>query len=208
MELMHRGLNQAGVDIATAWAAPSVEPHDAVLMTGLYETHARWKLDIVVGEWRHVNPPAQAPTQGAAPRGQGPQTSDPVWVEIAVLEARLAQLRGYSVPQLSLGELQRVVNMQLHYAWQRQLVETLVFFLRSQAPQQGYGQSEVAAALADGTWAALWPTLGIKEGEFPARQQTPQAAKAGLPGACFKCGVHGHWARECNNQHSQSQSSR
>ena len=97
-----------------------------------------------------------------------------------------------------------MANTQLHYAWQRQLVETLVIFLRSKAPQQGYGQSEVATALADGTWAALWPTLGIKEGEFPARQQTPQAAKAGPPAAEFKCGLHGHWGGECNMQQSQS----
>ena len=207
VELMHRALDQAGVDVATAWAAPSVEPHEALLMMGLYETHARWKLDVVAGEWRHVSPPAQAPAQGAAPAAQGPQSADPVRTEIAALEARLAQLRGPSVPQLSLSELQRIANVQLRYAWQRQLVETLVIFLRSEAPQQGYGQSEVATALADGTWAALWPTLGIQEGEFPARQQTPPAAKAGPPGACFKCGLHGHWARECNNQQSQSQSS-
>ena len=206
VELMHRGLDWAGVDVATAWAAPSVEPHEALLMMGLYEAHARWKLDVVAGEWRHVSPPAQAPTQGAAPPAQGPQSTDPVRAEIAALEARLAQLRGPSVPQLSLGELQRIANVQLRYAWQRQLVETLVIFLRSEAPQQGYGQSEVATALADGTWAALWPTLGIQEGEFPARQQTPQAAKAGPPGACFKCGLHGHWARDCNNQQSHSQS--
>ena len=134
VELMHRGLDQAGVDVATAWAAPSVEPHEALLMMGLYETHARWKLDVVAGEWRHVNPPAQAPTQGAAPPAQGPQSTDPVQAEIAVLEARLAQLRGPSVPQLPLGELQRVANVQLCYAWQRQLVETLVIFLRSEAP--------------------------------------------------------------------------
>ena len=50
VELMHRGLDQAGVDVATAWAAPSVEPHEALLMMGLYETHARWKLDVVAGE--------------------------------------------------------------------------------------------------------------------------------------------------------------
>ena len=162
VELMHRGLDQAGVDVATAWAAPSVEPHEALLMMGIYESHARRKLDVMVGEWRHMNPLAQAPPQGAAPRGQGLQTTDPVRAKIAVLEARLAQLRGPSIPQLSLGELQRVANVQLHYAWQRQLVETLVIFLRSEAPQQGYGQSEVATALADGTWAALWPTLGIQ----------------------------------------------
>ena len=72
VELMHRGLDQAGVDFATAWAAPSVEPHEALLMMGLYETHARWKLDAVAGEWRHMSLPAQAPAQGAAPPAQSP----------------------------------------------------------------------------------------------------------------------------------------
>ena len=62
VELMHRGLEQ-GVDVATARAAPSVEPHEALLMMGLYESHARWKLDVVAGEWRHMNPPAQAAPQ-------------------------------------------------------------------------------------------------------------------------------------------------
>ena len=119
---------------------------------------------MVAGEWRHINPPAQASPQGAAPRGPDPQATDRIRAEIDVLEARLSQLRGPLTPPLLLGELQRVANTQLHYAWQRQLVETLVIFLRTEAPQQGYGQSEVATVLADGTWAALWPTLGIKEG--------------------------------------------
>ena len=69
VELMHRGMDWAGVDVATAWAAPSVEPHEAILIMGFYESHARWKLDVVAGEWRHMNPPAQGPPQGAAPRG-------------------------------------------------------------------------------------------------------------------------------------------
>ena len=43
----------------------------------------------------------------------------------------------------------------------RQLVETAVIFVRTGAPQHGYGQSEVATVLADGTWVALWPTLGL-----------------------------------------------
>ena len=151
------------------------------------------------------------PPQGTAPRGPAPAASDQIRAEIAVLEARLSPLMGPLTPPLSLGELQRVANTQLHYAWQRQLVETLMIFLRAEAPQQGYGQPEVATALTDGTWAALWPTLRMKEGEFPARQQTPQAAKAAPPGACFKCGLHGHWVRECNmqlfqpSQQSQSQ---
>ena len=38
---MHRGLDQAGVNVATAWAAPSAEPHEALLMMALYENHAR-----------------------------------------------------------------------------------------------------------------------------------------------------------------------
>ena len=67
-----------------------------------------------------------------------------------------------------------------------------MIFLRTEAPQHSCGQSEVASELADGTCVALWPTLGMKEGEFPARHQTPQATKAGPLGACFKCGLHGH----------------
>ena len=42
VEVMHRGLDQAGVDVATAWAAPLAEPHEALLMMALYENHARW----------------------------------------------------------------------------------------------------------------------------------------------------------------------
>ena len=47
VELMHRGLDHAGVDLATEWAAPSAEPHEAHLMMALYENHARWRLDVV-----------------------------------------------------------------------------------------------------------------------------------------------------------------
>ena len=72
-----------------------------------------------------------------------------------------------------------MANTQLHDAWQRQLVKMLVIFPRTVAAQHGCGQSQVATALADGTLAALLPTLGMKVGEFPARQQTPQAK--GLP---------------------------
>ena len=114
----------------------------------------------------------------------------------------MSHIRGPSTPLLSVGALQRVAKTQLHYAWQRQLVETLVIFLRTEAPQHGYGQSEVATALAGGTWAPLWLTLGLKAGEFLAHQQMPSAPKAGPPGVCFKCGKHGRWARECALQQS------
>ena len=120
------------------------------------------------------------------------QRTDQLRAEIAALEARLLQLQGPSTPSLWLGELQRVANTRLYYAWRRQLVETLIMFPGTDAPQHGYGQSEVASALADGTRAALWPTLALKAGEFCARQQTPQAPKEGPPGAYFKCGMHGH----------------
>ena len=58
VELKHRGLGQAGVDIATECAAPLAEPHKALLMMALYERHAHWRLHLVAGEWRHINPPA------------------------------------------------------------------------------------------------------------------------------------------------------
>ena len=84
-----------------------------------------------------------------------------------------------------------MANTRLHYAWQSQPVETIVIFLRAEAPH-GYGQSKIAAALADGTWAAMGPTLGLKAGEFPARQQTSQAPRADVPRVCFKRNMHGH----------------
>ena len=137
VELMHRGLDQVGVDMATEWAAPSSQPHEAFPMMALYENHAR--LDVVAGEWHHITPPAPAPAQNAAPWGLTVATPlqqpiDRIRVEIAALEARLSQLWGPSTPLLSLRELQRVVNTQLHYAWHYQLVETFVIFLRTKAP--------------------------------------------------------------------------
>ena len=60
VELMHRGLGQAGVDMATECAAPSAKPHKANLMMGLYENHARCRLDVIGGEWNHINLPAPA----------------------------------------------------------------------------------------------------------------------------------------------------
>ena len=64
--------------------------------------------------------------------------------------------------------------------------------VRTEAPRHIYGQSKVATAVADGPLVVVWLTLRMKEGDFPARHQTPQAAKVGLPRACFKCGPHGH----------------
>ena len=117
-------------------------------MMALYEKHARWRLDLVTEEWRHINPPADTLAPGAAPRGTlvpapQQQPTDHIRAEIAALEARLSQLRGPSTPPPSLGELQRVANTQLHYAWQRELVETRVIFLRTEAPQHGYNHSEL-----------------------------------------------------------------
>ena len=59
--LMHRGLDQAGLDMATELACPLAEPQEALSMMVRYENHARWPLDMVVGQWRHINPPAPAP---------------------------------------------------------------------------------------------------------------------------------------------------
>ena len=56
VERMHRRFDQAGVDMPSEWAAPSAEPHEALLMMALYENHARWRLDVVASEWRHINP--------------------------------------------------------------------------------------------------------------------------------------------------------
>ena len=100
---MHRGLDKVGVDMATKWAAPSAEPHKALLMMALYNSHVRWRLDVVAGEWRHINPPAPAHAQSAPPRGPPvlapqQQPADKIHAEIAALEVWFSQLRGPSTP--------------------------------------------------------------------------------------------------------------
>ena len=50
VELMHFGLDQAGVDMATEWAAPSAKPHEALVMMAIHENHTRSRLDVVPGE--------------------------------------------------------------------------------------------------------------------------------------------------------------
>ena len=79
-ELMNRGLDEAGVDMATEWAARSAEPHEALLMMAFYDNHAPWRLDVVVGEWRHINPLAPNPCVGCGTAGAaraGPTTTTP-----------------------------------------------------------------------------------------------------------------------------------
>ena len=115
VELMHHGLDQAGVDMATEWAAPASEPHEALLMMAFYQNHARQRLDVVAEEWCHMNPPAPAPARNAALVGPTVATPlqqpiDHIRAEIAAFEARLPQLRGTSIPLLSRRELQRVAN--------------------------------------------------------------------------------------------------
>ena len=72
---------------------PSSELHQALLMMALYENHACWRLDVVTGEWRHINPLALAPAQNVAlggPTVAAPlqQPTDQIRAEIATLEAR------------------------------------------------------------------------------------------------------------------------
>ena len=82
---------------------------------------------------------AQPPTQEGAPKGPPVlHPTNPICAEIDALEIRLSQRRGPSIPPLSLGKLQQVVNNPLLYAKQRQLVETLVIYLRADTSEYGY----------------------------------------------------------------------
>ena len=71
-KLMHRGLDQAGVDVAIEWVASLSEPHEVLLMMALYENHARW-LQLEV-EW--MGPGAAT----IGPQGQLFQCGSDQWV--------------------------------------------------------------------------------------------------------------------------------
>ena len=91
----------------------------------------------------------------------------------------------------------------VRYLWESEILTALSHYLRSDVMEP-----KLPSYLATAAWKALWHTLshddvGQAPGpahqqpqDFPARQQAPRTSP---PRVCFKCGLHGHWARECPN---------
>ena len=131
------------------------------------------------------------------------------------MEARIRELRLPKVQPLSEGELTKIASGQHHWLWQHELIQALNTWIKTEDPI-GKGN-----ALVETVWKVIYrgcqptpthpagaaarpaPQGWYAQAQQPAPQQAQtqpsaqaQAPAPGPPGACFRCGMHGHWARD------------
>ena len=217
--LMEDGLSVAGVDRAVEWAGGGLDAPTALIYMALFERSTDLRLDVEAAAWKAVpqpSPPAREQAE-QTPQDQPRQPQEsPEQAEIRRLEARIRELQLPKVPPLSEGELAKIAAGQLPWLWQQELVQALSTWLKTEDPV-GRGNAVVetlwkvvyrdcqptpthpagaAARPAPQGWyaQAQQPTPSQTQAPAPAQAQAPAPAP---PGACFRCGLHGHWARDC-----------
>ena len=225
--LMEDGLSVAGVDRAVEWAGGGLDAPTALIYMALFERSTDLRLDVEAAAWKAVpqpSPPAREQAEEAPKdQPQEPQES-PEQAETRRLEARIRELQLPKVPPLSEGELAKITAGQLPWLWQQELVQALSTWLKAEDPV-GRGNAVVeavwkvvyrdcqptpthpagaAARPAPQGWfaQAQQPTPSQTQAQTQAQTQTQAPAQAQAPapappGACFRCGMHGHWARDC-----------
>ena len=147
---------------------------------------------------------------------------DSVQKEIADLEAQLAKLRMPKIRLCSEEQLKAVSDKAMRAGMERDLVAALQAYGATLM-----AGPEDAAKAGEVLRAALWRTLYLTvttRAPPPAPQPTPVATRTamahqqaipvfqaaprvplhqvarthlGPPGACFRCGMYGHWSRDC-----------
>jgi hypothetical protein len=169
-------------------------------MLALYERATGLSLDLKDGQWKPLtsNWPPDCNTDFAT---SGSDEAD-LRRQIDECERKLADLRGPSVPPLSMGALNQISETPLPWVWQRDSFLALLKYLKSEPAQLLHA----GWSLAEEQWRVLYKSQRNTAGPFQARAQsqprsgTPAASArpSGCPpGACFRCGMHGHWARDC-----------
>ena len=220
---MDDGLSVAGVDRAVEWAGGGLDAPTALIYMALFERSSNLRLDVEAAAWKAVpQPSAPAREQQEEPprdrQSQEPQEPKETaeQAEIRRLEARIRELQLPKVPTLSEGELTKIASGQHPWLWQQELIQTLNTWLKTEDPV-GKGN-----ALVEAVWKVVYrdcqpapthpagaaarpaPQGWYAQAQQPAPQQAqtqppPQAQTPAPapPGACFRCGMHGHWARDC-----------
>ena len=139
--------------------------------------------------------------------------------EIAELEAQLVKLRMPKIPLCSEEQLKAVSGKAMHAGMERDLIAALQAY--GTTPMAG---PEDAAKAGEVPRAAMWTTLYLTvttrappqatqivpvaptapPHAVPVFQAAPQVplqqmthTHPGPPGACFRCGMFGHWSRHC-----------
>ena len=119
-----------------------------------------------------------------------------------MLERRIPRLRGPCAAPFTLSIVQLMGTAPLLWVWRCNMLAALIH----------YGKAD--AAKAHGTqsiWQVLYSSVELLRPGYAAQMQRTSVAKpsaqrnGGPPGACFRCGMYGHWARSCVAQLSTSQ---
>ena len=214
-----QGLTEAGVQEMVHWAAPNKLDHEVLLALAAYEKAKPYKVDLLQGKWVEAPKPPQGQPQDQPPNA--PEV-DPVQKEIADPEAQLAKLRMPKIPLCSEEQLKAVSDKAMQARMERDLVAALQAY--GATPMAG---PEDASKAGEVLRAAVWTTLYLTvttQAPQPAPQPAPIAPIAamahqqaipvfqaahqvplqqmarthpGPPGACFRCGMYGHWSRDC-----------
>ena len=218
--VMQQGLSVAGVDRMCRWAAPDMDQATALAHKAMYEKAEPYVLDVAARAWkRRAVQSSSGPGKHRARKQDNQQQrerpqEDPVHEEIRRLADRIRELQMPKVPPLSLGELERIQPAQIRWAWQRDVAEALKKHLTGDDPEAA------GRTMAQEMWRFLYrectpaPQSQSVPGQSPqwfAQPQVqptdPQAPhqnqQVGPPGACFRCGNFGHWARDCGSSHPQ-----
>ena len=190
--LLLDGLDLPGVDLLTKWAAPDLEQHEALLLLALFETATDYFLDVTAGDW--TERPKESPA--ASQHTDATATEASLQQQIDECEARLQELRGPAVPMLDHAALLKLMDSKLPWVWQRDVTQALLRFIKSETTVL----ARAGQTLARDVWRALYRTAESQSHASPGRSTAVPGTfvpPSGPPGPCFRCGFHGHWARDC-----------
>ena len=114
-------------------------------------------------------------------------------------EFRLADMRGPFIPPFTIHALNQSAMGPLPGVWQHDAVLALSKFAKTGPTHHAWA----GQALAEELWRLLYKAHQTSGAGLPARPQGPDQPSSGarLVGgpirACFRCGLHCHWARDC-----------
>ena len=195
--LLLDGLDLQGVDLLTRWAGPDMEMHEVLLLLAMFECVSGLVLDVTSGEWVRQGTDASSSASSDDPQFVGEAD---LQHQINECECRMQGLRGPRVPAFSHEAMTRLAGGPLPWVWQRDAVHALRRFVKTDTSKA----ARARWTLAEDVWRLLYRSADSPGPASSGRQQMPGPTKVplrpggGPPGACFRCGLYGHWARDCD----------
>ena len=195
--LTRDGLDFSGVDLLAQWAAPSVDTHKTLLYLSLLEKATGLSLDVTDGEWK-VETSDWPPDRNDEIVHESREETH-LRRQIEECERRLADLQGPTIPSVTLAALNQFASASLPWVWQRDAVLALAKYAKAEDPQL----VRAGRALAEDVWRLLFclyqsgaPVYHVRP-QGPVPQSSAPRPPGGPRGACFRCGLFDHWARNC-----------